>query len=229
MTQYELTKGAKRKTTTDEVVDYIRVRIRDGRYKTGDKLPSEDELAKEIGVGRSSIREGMKILKVYGVVEIRQGGGTFVSDKTGEHMFDFLWYMSGSTHENFIDFRKAVEVGGVTLIYQRLTEADYQKLQELIDLLDPRNDLDVIIQADREFHRIISNYDDNPLQRQIENMMYQIRIDTLYKTLCNQEDVESTKKMHQDILDALKEKKLEKILKAVTDHIETARENIISR
>ena len=46
--------------------------IRKGELKVGDKLPKEADLAREIGVGRSSLREGMKILAAYGVVEPRQ-------------------------------------------------------------------------------------------------------------------------------------------------------------
>ena len=80
MTEAKRRKFTNRRTVTDEVVDYIGNKIRSGIYQTGDKLPNEDELAKEIGVGRSSVREGMKVLKVYGVVEIRQGGEMCIRD-----------------------------------------------------------------------------------------------------------------------------------------------------
>ena len=67
---------------TSQVVNSIRAMIRKGELKVGDKLPKEADLAREIGVGRSSLREGMKILAAYGVVEPRQGEGTFIVDNT---------------------------------------------------------------------------------------------------------------------------------------------------
>lgn len=216
----------KRRTVTDEVVEYIGNKIRSGEYTAGDKLPNEEELAKTIGVGRSSVREGMKVLKVYGVVEIRQGGGTYVIDRAGEHMFDFLWLMSGSTYENFIDFRRTIEIGNIAAGYGRFTDADITEMQSLIDLIDYDNRLDTIVQADRDFHRKLSGFINNPVQKQIEQMMYQVRMDTLYKTLCYREDVERTNREHQRILDAIKASDLNECIEAITAHLDSANSNI---
>ena len=64
-----------------QVMRAIRDAIRRGELKEGDKLPPENELAKQLKVGRSSFREGMRLLSAYGVVEIRQGEGTFIINK----------------------------------------------------------------------------------------------------------------------------------------------------
>ena len=71
-----------------QVMRAIRDAIRRGELKEGDKLPPENELAKQLKVGRSSFREGMRLLSAYGVVEIRQGEGTFIINKTAEQGFD---------------------------------------------------------------------------------------------------------------------------------------------
>lgn len=216
----------KRRTVTDEVVEYIGNKIRSGEYVSGDKLPNEDEIAKELGVGRSSVREGMKVLKVYGVVEIRQGGGTYVIDRAGEHMFDFLWLVSGSTYENFIDFRRALEIGNAALICGKVKESDIEEMQRYINLMDYGNSLDVIVQADRDFHRKLTEFINNPIQKRIEQMMYQVRTETLYKTLCYREDVEKTKKEHQYILDSIKTSDLRSCIEAITEHLDSANINI---
>lgn len=218
-----------RRTTTDEVVDFVSNKIRSGEYKIGDKLPNEDELSKAVGVGRSSVREGMKVLKVYGVVEIRQGGGTFVTDNVAENMFNFLWFISGSTEENFTDFIRTLEIGAVICNLDKYTEEDYAKLQLLIDKMDPANDLEVLVDADREFHHRLTCLGANPLEEQIDRLLYQIRIDTLYKTLCHDEDAEITHDAHQRILDAIKSKDIDACIKAILAHLDTANINISER
>ena len=64
---------------TDEVVDGIRTMILDGRLNAGSRLPIEKDLAVELGVSRGSLREGVRALSVLGVLETRQGDGTYVT------------------------------------------------------------------------------------------------------------------------------------------------------
>ena len=68
----------------DVVADIIKHQIFDEhRYKPGDRLPVEQELADEMQVSRTALREGIKTLEYQGVVEIRRGVGTFVSTSFG--------------------------------------------------------------------------------------------------------------------------------------------------
>ena len=114
-----------------QVVTYVKEAIQAGKYSVGDKLPNEAELAKLAGVGRSSLREGMRILAAYGVVEIRQGEGTFVIDKTAEQFFEFLGYMPSTNFESFIDLRRVIEAGNIVTIYDKLDENDLEELQRI--------------------------------------------------------------------------------------------------
>ena len=71
------------KLLTDRVADEIVRSIIGQKLKPGDKLPNEFELAKTLGVGRSTLREAIKTLVSRSVVEIRRGSGTFVSARSG--------------------------------------------------------------------------------------------------------------------------------------------------
>ena len=102
-------------------------------------------------------------------------------------------------------------------------------MQRLIDLIDYKNPLDIIVQADRDFHRKLSGFVNNPVQMQIEKMMYQIRMDTLYKTLCFEEDVIKTNREHQRILDAIKNSDLNECINAIMNHLDSANINIKER
>lgn len=79
-----------RVSASDLVVNNIRSKIQRGELKVGDRLPVEADLARELNVGRSSLREGIKILTAYGVVESRQGEGTFITDNVASNFFEFI-------------------------------------------------------------------------------------------------------------------------------------------
>src|SRR3712207_2155197 len=64
----------------DVIADRLARAIREGVLQPGDRLPTEHELAREFGVGRTSVREGLQKLKAYGLVESRKGLGAFVTE-----------------------------------------------------------------------------------------------------------------------------------------------------
>ena len=68
-----------KKTLAGEVAERLSTQIASGDYNVGDKLPIEPELMKTFGVGRSSVREAVKILSMQGLLHVQQGVGTFVA------------------------------------------------------------------------------------------------------------------------------------------------------
>ena len=75
--------GTQTKTLAEQVADGIMNLIQETPYKAGDKLPTDKELCESTGAGRNTVREALKILASRNVLEIRQGAGTFVSEKQG--------------------------------------------------------------------------------------------------------------------------------------------------
>ncbi len=75
--------GTQTKTLAEQVANGIMNLIQETPYKAGDKLPTEKELCERTGAGRNTVREALKILASRNVLEIRQGAGTFVSEKQG--------------------------------------------------------------------------------------------------------------------------------------------------
>lgn len=70
----------KRVTLVDAVVEQMVEAIKNGRFKEGEKIPSEKMLTKEFGVSRTTLREAFKKLEYLGVLSIKQGNGTYVTD-----------------------------------------------------------------------------------------------------------------------------------------------------
>src|SRR5690242_3421838 len=68
-----------RNNLSDQVSGWLTSAIENGQFKPGDRLPSVEQLAQELSVGRSSIREGLRVLEAKGILSVVHGKGTFVN------------------------------------------------------------------------------------------------------------------------------------------------------
>lgn len=75
--------GVQARTLVEQIADEIMNMIQKTPYRAGDKLPTEKELCEKTGAGRNTVREALKILASRNILEIRQGAGTFASEKQG--------------------------------------------------------------------------------------------------------------------------------------------------
>lgn len=101
-----------RRNLTREVVDSIAKLILNRDWRPGDMIPPEMELAKQFGVGRSTIREALQSLVIMGVIEIRRGEGSFVREPDAESLSGaFHWglLLSPRNLDEFVQFRRCVE------------------------------------------------------------------------------------------------------------------------
>lgn len=100
----------------DEVVSQVKEEIKKGNLKTGEKLPSEQEMAKMFNVSRSTIREALTILRVEGIVETKKGVGTIIlgidneSNRINENFFNYLVKKYDLKNNKKNLFQKALEL-----------------------------------------------------------------------------------------------------------------------
>src|SRR6201992_3385405 len=111
------------------IVDQIRLLMRQGQLKPGDRLPPERDLCERFGVSRVTVREALRMLESSGLVEIRVGarGGAFVTVPTTGHVGDGLTDMltlSALTAADVTEVRLLLEVGIIPLVVERATEED---------------------------------------------------------------------------------------------------------
>ena len=118
------------------IVDQIRVLMRQGQLKPGDRLPPERDLCERFGVSRVTVREALRMLESSGLVQIRVGarGGAFVtaptSDRVGEGLTDMLT-LSAISAADVTEVRMILEVGIVPIVCERATEQDLAALEEI--------------------------------------------------------------------------------------------------
>jgi len=204
----------------DQVVAYVKGGIQSGDLKVGDKLPNEADLAAMIGVGRSSLREGMRILNAYGLVDIRQGDGTYIDNKSEERFIEILNLQTTGNYQYLMELRRVLETGSIALVSPKITDLQIEELQELVDMLVPSNDITKVVDADRAFHTKLIEITGNPLIISLNNMIYQNRMSLLLTILTDRAILNDAKTAHQSILDALRTRDVTKCIEAVTNHLD---------
>ncbi|MES3020273.1 MAG: FadR/GntR family transcriptional regulator [Pseudomonadota bacterium] len=139
-------------TITEEITSWIAT----GKYKPGDYLPAEGDLARHFNVSKPSVRESLKHLHAIGAVEISHGRPAAVRAMTSVPLVNFFHLAvtaeSGGLQEA-IELRKGLEIQSVVLAAERATPEDIADLARLIKLLDDaKADLEKWVPLHVEFH-----------------------------------------------------------------------------
>ena len=210
-------KKIEKKPASMLVVESFKEAIQTGKFKVGDKIPNESDLSRELGVSRSSLREGMRILAAYGIVEIRQGDGTYVVNKFAEHVFEFMGFLPTKENIKYVTYlRQVLEVGCVALIYDKFNEEECLELRKLVDKIS-RND-DLSINADAEFHSRMIEKTNNPMICSVYSMMRTMITVLMRTNMAQQEVVETARASHILLCQGFEEKDYTKILDGLKMH-----------
>src|SRR3954468_595062 len=120
----------------EQVAEQIRSLIGSGALKPGDLLPPERELAKKLGVGRSSIRDAVRTLEVMGILEPRQGHGTVVRDLNADALVIPLSLVLTRKRElvtELLDVRRMIEPGLAARAAKNATDEEIARMGEIIE------------------------------------------------------------------------------------------------
>lgn len=174
----EIERPARQKSRIEVVLDHIKALIAEGRLKLGDRLPTELELAAALGVSRTPVREAMKVLAAAGIVEVRQGHGTFISDGARGSLSQLLLfqiYLKDTTPQKLMEVRMLFERSCAELAAQRRTAEDLTEMRRCIEHLRDLTaaapgDVDALAEADLDFHRAVYRATHNELVETIANL-----------------------------------------------------------
>ena len=156
---------------------YFADKILEGRLKRGDQIESDRELAKKLNVGRSAVREALKVLDVLGMIDIRLGQGTYITSReTNFFSVPLSWslFLDGTQVKSILQVRGALELRAVQLASQcedknkldKLTDIYYRMqktFQESKDTDNLQHALQETLNADIEFHTCIAECSGNPI------------------------------------------------------------------
>ncbi|HSC32880.1 MAG TPA: GntR family transcriptional regulator [Gemmatimonadaceae bacterium] len=133
-----------RRRLVDEVIDHFRVEISSGRLTTGSRLPPEAKLTAQLGVSRTTLREAMVVLSHNGLVDVRQGDGTFVRSDNSTDRDD----LAHRPVVELLEAQRPIILGLVRLAASRRTEQDATRLGQLATALEAAQDNDLVTDAD---------------------------------------------------------------------------------
>lgn len=151
------------RTVQDDIREYI---IEHG-LQGGDPLPPETHLARDLGIGRHSVREAVKALESLGILETRPGRGLFVRPFSLDPILDNLAYsllFDRSSIVHLLDVREQLEVGLLPRAIAAVTPVQLDLLRDLLRCMREKVDRGVNFQAeDQVFHRTLAEASGNPL------------------------------------------------------------------
>jgi DNA-binding FadR family transcriptional regulator len=149
----------RRQPLVDQVLSYLQQQIANGSFPVGSKLPTEPELMAQLAVGRSTLREAMRVLSHMGLVDVRAGDGTYVCTPPPEAEPLGLRLQRAKVFEVF-EVRHTLELECVRLAAQRRDKQDLARLQEALQkrraFLAPEHE-QAFIDADLTFHIAIAD------------------------------------------------------------------------
>ncbi len=166
--QQSALKAVARDTTlTERVQQQIEDLILDQALLPGERLPSENEMARTLTVSRSVVREAIRLLTAKGLVAARNGSGIYVRALGAELVsqpIQLLCRARGLTTEQLIEIRAALETATARLAAERATAQDIAALEAAVKRLeDPALGFEEHVQADLAFHRCLAVATHNPL------------------------------------------------------------------
>ena len=218
-------KSIQRISITDEVVKRIKTELVSGIYQQGDKLATEKELSEELQVGRSTLREALRMLQALGFIEIRQGKGAFVL-KTVEDSDAKIksWF---SEHEfvlhDLFEIRLSIEPLAVKLAVQRATDEEIRKIGEILltfeEAVTGGNVIDIAA-LDEAFHSAIMEASHNKLLSVITGKMDEAYKEYRLRSFAVKSNVRNALEPHRRIFECLKSRNMEAGMQEMIRHLE---------
>lgn len=195
------------KTLGDKAAEDLLTLIREGGYGAGEKLPNEYELSDKIGVSRNTVREAVRALASRNIVYIRQGAGTFISEKKGV-ADDPLGFSIIEDREKLVkdlmQIRVIIEPQIAALAAQNATSQDIEILGHLCnqveELISKEQDF---TQKDMEFHAQLATCSQNIVMTNLIPIICEGI--TVFSSMVVEQEFKQTVKSHREIFQSVSE------------------------
>ncbi|PMY61300.1 MULTISPECIES: transcriptional regulator GlcC [Pseudomonas] len=226
-----------RPQVADVVCERIERLIVDGVLKTGQLLPSERRLTEKLGVSRTALREGLKLLRARGIIETEQGKGSFVAQLSGQGTTSALMHLFSSQPRTLYDLfevRSLLEGESARLAALRGTEADFvligRAYQALLDAHDQALDASAHAHLDHAFHLAICEASHNPVLVQTLRSLTDLLLNSVFASVNNlyhrQAQKRQIDRQHARLYNAVTGRLPEQARKAAIAHIQGLCDNL---
>lgn len=159
----------------DQVIDQLRDAVTQGEWPIGERIPTETDLAAQLGVGRNTIREAVRALAHTGLLEVRQGDGTYV--RATSEVSGAIRRLCGSELREVLQVRRTLEVEGARLAAAERTDEEVAGMRALLARRSVELDegrWEDFARTDAEFHRAVVQAGHNKLLTELHRGLTEV-------------------------------------------------------
>ena len=186
----------------DQVIEQLREAVSAGEWPIGHRIPTEPELSAQLGVGRNTVREAVRALAHTGILEVRQGDGTYV--RATSEVSGAIRRLCGTELREVLHVRRLLETEGARLAALARTDEDLASLRELLhkrDLDWHEGRRDEFAHSDAEFHLEVVRCGHNGLLLELYRGLLEAITASVASTSDDPEHAESDQ--HRNVVDAI--------------------------
>jgi len=208
-----------------KIINMILEDIKNGKFVSGELLPSQKELCKIFNTGRGSIREALQALELTGVVEIKPGKGVFVSKFTFDLIFNparLIYKPDISILPDILEFRELFEIIVVSIAVKISTTEDFNKIQEILDLTKfycEKEDKENFSKMDYEFHKRLAESTHNKVIKSFFSIIFPLLKYSISETTKIPGVMIETYEDHKKIFNYIKKRDAESAKYSMREHM----------
>ena len=214
----------------EEIVKQIIFRIKSGELKPGDRLPTERNLAIQLNVSRTAIREALRSLEIMGVIDSKVGNGTYIKEMSLDSLMDsFAGVLSKNERLiiELIEVRLLLEVEIARLAARRINENKIRAIEKTLVLMENEiKDGELGLKGDNAFHNELANAGDNLAMTSILSLCGELLDSTRKAALKALGDPQIGLQHHRAIFEAVKAGNENEAVKLMKEHLEMAYRNL---
>lgn len=198
-----------RRRVYDSIVDQIRQLITDGVWAPGQRLPSERELTEMLSVGRTSVREALRILEAMGFIEIRAGDGSYVKDgvEVPSRLHNLVGLIRGDEYiVDLMEAREMIESQIAFVAAESATTKDIADLEAIVDRQAASiEDEEGVVRENITFHLRLTQATGNRVLIELQQIFFQLSQKTIAELFRVPGRPQESLQQHRAILQAVKE------------------------
>ena len=176
---------------SETIIERITNALISGELKPGDKIPTETEFSENLGVGRNAVREAIKVLCAFGVLEIRRSEGTFVVDDYNDKLLDPLVYgliLSEHSMEELLEIKIAVSNSIMYIAMKNATDEELAHLKTLGQdfekkMMDESAPDEECYEASLSFNEYLGDITHNRMLKKLDDVIHKIASFTRHKAI----------------------------------------------
>lgn len=212
--------------------DELKLKLKNKELKSGDKLPSERDLASILHISRSTTREALKTLETMGILECIQGSGYYIKSNFDDALlesFTIFFLALGQPSLELVEFRQAIEEKALELTISKITPERIKNLETILDKILVSNSVEKA-ELDIEFHKEIVQASENMFLISVYTSSRIIISEFIHhfsrKIIKDNQAEDILFNQHKEILDAIKNKDTPLAILKLKNHFSLLKENL---